>query len=116
MKNAMVIPIVLVVTLMIMILVGTYISATSTYISKEYYRDLAEVRGYWGAYGAKEMNVSLASYDYGRYKIDVNRTGDKYKWNWALQPVHSGLSSNDVYTRELILAEDNVSILFYKKP
>ena len=121
----MAIPIVLIVMFMIMVLVGTYISTTSTYISKEYYRDLAEVRGYWGAYGGKELNITVngKSYNYYNkdgilnYKIDVNRTSPtSYTWKWELKAINSGITNDDVYNRELILADDNVSIESYKKP
>lgn len=115
MRKAMAMPIVLVVSLMIMILVGTYISATSTHTSKEYYRDLAEVRGYWGAYGAKELNATSKSYDYGNYNIDVNRTGSA-EWKWELRVISSGITNDDVYNKKLVLADDNVSIQFYIKP
>lgn len=112
----MVIPMVLLITLMMMVLIGVYISMTSTYVSKEYHRDLAEIRGYWAVYGAKELNLSNISYDYdGKYSIDVNRTASLYKWHWKLKPNSSGITNEDVYPRELGLADDNISILFYRK-
>jgi hypothetical protein len=117
MRKAMAIPIVLIIMFMIMVLIGTYMSATSTYISKEYYRDLAEVRGYWGAYGGKELNISNKSYNYGNYSIDVNRTSPtSYTWRWELKAINSGVTNSDVYCRDLNLTDDNISIESYKKP
>jgi hypothetical protein len=112
MRNAMVMPIVLVVTLLISMLIGTYIMRTSIHISKEYNRDLAEVRGYWGAYGAKELNVSVGTitpYTYKNYKIDVNKTSDS-TWEWNLtipSSSSSGITNKDIYRRKLTIIDSN---------
>ena len=105
MRNAMVIPVVLVVTLLISLLIGTYLTSSSTRLSKEYYRDLAEVRGYWGAYGAKELNAtSIISYTYQHYSIDVNRIGTSYIWEWNLTiGTGSGIKNRDLYIRKITL-------------
>jgi len=101
----MVIPVVLVVTLLISLLIGTYLTSSSTRLSKEYYRDLAEVRGYWGAYGAKELNVTTISYEYKNYNIDVNRTSTtSYIWEWNLTiGTGSGIKNSDLYIRKITL-------------
>ena len=110
MKNAMVMPTVLMVTLFISILIGTYMMNTSVNISREYHRDLAEVRGYWGAYGAKELNVSDIRYEYENYNIDVNQSGDDYVWEWNLTtPVSksSGIKNKDLYIRKITLENND---------
>ena len=118
MRNAMVMPIVLVVTLLISLLIGTYLTSSSTRLSKEYYRDLAEVRGYWGAYGAKELNVTNISYTYQNYNIDVNRTG-AYTWEWNLtipSGKNSGIKNSDLYIRNITLDNnDSNKIKSYSK-
>jgi len=114
MRNAIVMPSVLVITLLISMLIGTYVMNTSVHISQEYHRDLAEIRGYWGAYGAKELNVSSIQYRYNNYNIDVNRTGTTYEWEWNLTiPSSSGISNSDLYRRKII-TENNGSIKSYK--
>jgi hypothetical protein len=115
MKNAMVMPTVLMVTLFISILIGTYMMSTSVNISRAYHRDLAEVRGYWGAYGAKELNATnVLSYRYGNYNIDVNHTNTN-TWEWNLTITGgSGVTNNDIYTRVLTTTDDTGSIESYE--
>lgn len=114
MKNAIVMPLVLIVTVLISILIATYITMSSTHISKEYYRDLAEVRGYWGAYGAKELNNSM-NYHYANYDINVTKNVNNYKW--SLSPISSGITNDDLYNRVITVknAEKNdTNITKYK--
>jgi hypothetical protein len=120
MRNAVVMPMVLIVTLLVSILIGTYLTSTSTHISKEFYRDLAEVRGYWGAYGAKELNSSV-TYKYRDmlnsqdiYNIKVTKNSNVY--SWVLAPINnSGIDNDDIYTREIeinSISEYNKTMLY----
>lgn len=114
MRNAIIMPIVLVVTLLISLLIGTYISINSVNISQEYYRDLAEVRGYWGAYGAKESNNTNYTYTYNIYKIEISRNGNKYEWN--LTNPNSGITNDDLFHRKLeVDINDYNQTISYKK-
>lgn len=109
MKNAMVIPVVLVITLLISMLIGTYMMSSSVHISQAFNRDLAEVRGYWGAYGAKELNISNIAYNYNNYNIDVHRktdSTDTWEWNLTISS-GSGIDDNDLYHRKIIVVDEN---------
>ncbi len=63
--------------------IGSFMVNSSTSLSHQFYRDLAEIRGYWASYGAKELNISSISYSYNHYSIDVERI-DNYSWEWNL--------------------------------
>jgi len=105
MRRAFVMPMVLVITLLISALIGSFMVNSSTSLSHQFYRDLAEIRGYWASYGAKELNISSISYSYNHYSIDVERI-DNYSWEWNLSiPAgeSSGIDSGDIYTRKIEL-------------
>ncbi len=72
---------------------------SSTSLSHQFYRDLAEIRGYWASYGAKELNISSISYSYNHYSIDVERI-DNYI---GMEPLNScrreyGIDMEEIYT------------------
>ena len=108
----MIMPIILVITLLISILIATYLGGSSVFVSKQYHRDLAEVRGYWGAYGAKELNSSVV-YNYEYYDINVSKLSD-VTWEWNLTiPISSGIKNKDIYTRVMKI-DSNKTITSYK--
>ena len=107
MRNAMVMPTVLIITLLISILIGTYMMNTSVNISREFQKDLAEVRGYWGAYGAKELKATTDSYTYKNisgnqniYTIEITGSGNQYSWE-LITLNNSGIKESDLYLRTL---------------
>jgi hypothetical protein len=53
------------VIIFILLLVATYTRYTTMVTSMEFHKDLAKIRGYWGAYGAKELenNIIYIYYD-----------------------------------------------------
>jgi hypothetical protein len=109
MRSAVVIPTVLVMTLLISILIGLFLSNSSMFLSNEFYKDLAEVRGYWGAYGAKELNLSNLSYSYQNYNIDINRIGGN-EWEWHLKIPSgkgSGIQDSDLYIKSIVVESDS---------
>jgi len=117
MKKAMVMPIILVITLLISILIATYLGGSSVFVSKQYHRDLAEVRGYWGAYGAKELNQTV-SYVYNNYEINVEQNISTKNWEWNLTipiGVSSGINNNDIYTRVMKVDSNKKIIVYIKK-
>ena len=117
MKNAMVIPVVLVITLLISMLIGTYMMSSSVHISKEFHRDLAEVRGYWGAYGAKELNRDITTYTYTNYNINISKNSNAYEWNLTIpNGKTSGIANNDLYVRIITVVnadENDTNIIKY---
>jgi len=118
MKKAMVMPIVFVVILLISLLIGTYMQVNAVNMSKEFNKDLAEVRGYWGAYGAKELNVSgvVLSYKYQYYDINASLNSNICDWNLSIPSgKNSGVHNKDIYTRKLMVDNNISKIISYRK-
>jgi hypothetical protein len=101
MRNAMVMPMVFVITILISMLIASYMRMTSVHLSKEYYKNLAEVRGYWGAYGAKELDISK-NYRYTQYDINISKNADEYNWTLTIPSgKDSGITNDNLYNRKI---------------
>jgi len=105
------------VAIFIVMSIATYYRFSSDIISLEFHKDLAKIRGYWAAYGAKELEDE-PSYKYYKlrndiflYEIatakDITRvpflgyvTNAKYDWN-IINTSNSGIKDDMVYHRTL---------------
>ncbi|MEA2018210.1 MAG: hypothetical protein U9N59_07160 [Campylobacterota bacterium] len=91
-----------------------YITASNT--SREYFKSLATTRGYWGVYGAKELNASV-EYKYKSfnnavdiYTVKATKTVDEY--NWTLDAVNGGIKKEDIFQRKLKVLDSNTTLSY----
>lgn len=106
MKKGAVIPITLTVVFLISMLVGSFMLYYAKITSREFHIDLAELRGYWAVYGAKELNVTNVNYNYSTlfsdnqlYRINITKNANSYNWN--IINLGSGIKDTDLFKREL---------------
>ena len=112
MKKAVVMPMVLIITLLMSLLIGAYLKYSSTRISDEYYKNLAEIRGYWGVYGAKELNITSGQYQYNHYNIEVKKVTGTTSWEWNLtipSGKNSGINNSDLYTKKIVVDSNDLN-------
>ena len=118
MRKGAVIPITLTVVFLVSMLVGSFMLYYAKIASKEFHRDLAEIRGYWAVYGAKELNITDVNYTYNTlfssnqlYKINTKKNGNIFAWN--VINLASGIRDDDLFKRELNVT-NNGDIISYQ--
>lgn len=118
MKNNMTKGYVLLSVMMVSILISLSIAGFMKYSAqitvKEFHKDLAKLRGYWGAYGAKELG---SNHDYKYYRLSSPTflysirgksypADGKYKWK-IIDDENSGIKNNDIFRRTLYSSDGN---------
>ena len=114
------------VSIFIIMSIGTYYKYTSSISLLEFHKDLAKIRGYWAVYGAKELEAEPV-YEYYRfnnnsliYKIETTKDirsipiiGTIYKaqYDWVITNTqNSGIKNEMLYNRTLKLFIDGGEI------
>jgi len=112
----MVIPIVLVIVFFVSMSIGSFMYITASNTSKEYFKSLVTKRGYWGVYGAKELN-STVEYKYKSlnglvdiYTVKVVKNTDEY--TWTLADINGGMKNEDIFQRKIKVQDSNKTLSY----